>query len=162
MVTFLSLKQKSPGSSPGPRAWGNPQTSPFSPIGRGTWLRTMSVWVRIPWGACAPNEIRRLQWRSAAKPVPGWGTSRVARNGLCGTQCHCRRRFQPAVGGMIAGGVMGNMPAFEAGDFPVRGRACKWEKEEEISAGVVEWFKTAACKAAAPCAHRGFESRLRL
>lgn len=23
---------------------------------------------------------------------------------------------------------MGNMPAFEAGDFPVRGRACKWEK----------------------------------
>ena len=27
---------------------------------------------------------------------------------------------------------------------------------------VVEWFKTAACKAAAPCAYRGFESRLRL
>lgn len=26
---------------------------------------------------------------------------------------------------MVAGGVMGNMPAFEAGDFPVRGRACK-------------------------------------
>ena len=42
---------------------------------------------------------------------------------------------------VIAGGVIGNMPAFEAGDFPVRGRACK---------------------AAAPCARRGFESRLRL
>ena len=71
----------------------------FSPIGRGAWLRTMSVWVRIPWEAFA----------------------------------------------VIAGGVMGNMPAFEAGDFPVRGRACKRGKVKkerflpEWSSGSRRW-----------------------
>ena len=70
---------------------------------------------------------------------------------------------------MIAGGVMGNMSAFEAGDFPVRGRACKLnrackskKREGVSSAGVAEWFKVAVCKTVAPCARRGFESRLRL
>jgi hypothetical protein len=38
---------------------------------------------------------------------------------------------------MVAGGVMGNMPAFEAGDFPVRGRACKSKKREGKS--LPEW-----------------------
>ena len=63
---------------------------------------------------------------------------------------------------MVAGGVIGNISVFETEESRFEaGPASQKERRNEF-AGVVEWFKTAACKAAAPCAHRGLESRLRL